>query len=81
MVDDLSGVREAQIIQLARGRYEIRLAPAAGFDELAVSETIRRNVEYLFGAGQHVTLRIMPRLPRSMSGKLKPVVVEGNGSS
>ena len=81
VVDDLSGVREAQIIQLARGRYEIRLAPAAGFDELAVNETIRRNVEHLFGAGQHVTLRIMPRLPRSKSGKLKPVVVEGNGSS
>ena len=81
VIDDLSGVREAQIAQLARGRYEVRVAPAAGFDEPAVEETIRRNVERIFGAGQHVTLRIMPRIPRSNSGKLKPSVVEGDGSN
>jgi phenylacetate-CoA ligase len=81
VIDDLSGVREAQIAQLARGRYEVRVAPAAGFDEPAVEETIRRNIERICGAGQHVTLRIMPRIPRSNSGKLKPSVVEGDGSS
>ena len=81
VVDDLSGVREAQIAQLAQGRYEVRVAPAAGFDESAVEESIRRNVEHVIGAGQHVTVRIMPRIPRSNSGKLKPSVVEGDGSS
>lgn len=80
VVDDLSGVREAQIAQLARGRFEVRLAPAAGFDERAVDSAIRRNVERYIGVGQHVTLRVMPRIPRSNSGKLKPAVVEGDGS-
>src|SRR6476620_532754 len=76
VVDNLSGVREAQIAQLAQGRYEVRVAPAAGFDESAVEESIRRNVAHVIGAGQHVTVRIMPRLPRSKSGKLKSAVVE-----
>jgi phenylacetate-CoA ligase len=80
VVDDLSGVREAQIVQLAQGRFEVRVAPAAGFDERAVDSAIRRNVERYIGVGQHVTLRIMPRIPRSNSGKLKPSVVEGDGS-
>lgn len=80
VVDDLSGVREAQIAQLAQGRFEVRVAPAAGFDERAVDSAIRRNVERYIGVGQHVTLRIMPRMPRSNSGKLKPSVVEGDGS-
>jgi phenylacetate-CoA ligase len=80
VVDNLSGVREAQIAQLAQGRYEVRVAPAAGFDESAVEESIRRNVAHVIGAGQHVTVRIMPRLPRSKSGKLKSAVVEGDGS-
>ena len=72
-------MREAQIAQLAQGRYEVRVAPAAGFDERAVDSAIRRNIERYIGAGQHVTLRIMPRIPRSNSGKLKPAVVEGDG--
>ena len=80
VVDDLSGVREAQIAQLAQGRFEVRVAPAADFDESAVDSAIRRNVEHVIGAGQHVTVRIMPRLPRSTSGKLKSAVVEGDGS-
>jgi phenylacetate-CoA ligase len=79
VIDDLSGVREAQIAQLARGQYEVRVAPAEGFDESAVAETVRRNVECTYGPGQHVKLRIMPRISRSNSGKLKPSVVEGDG--
>src|SRR5262249_23613830 len=77
-IDGLSGVRESQIAQLARGRYEVRVVPGAGFDERAVNITIHRNIERLFGAGQQVTLRIMPRIPRSESGKLKSVVVKSD---
>lgn len=79
VVDDLSGVREAQIIQLAAGRYEVRVAPGPGFDESAVEETVQRNVEHIIGTGQHVTFRIMTRLPRSKSGKLKCAVVHRDG--
>jgi phenylacetate-coenzyme A ligase PaaK-like adenylate-forming protein len=79
VVDDLSGVREAQIAELARGRYEVRVVPAAGFDESAVEETVCRNVEHIIGPGQDVTVRVMPRIPRSQTGKLKSAVVEGKG--
>jgi len=78
VIDDLSGVRETQIAQLARGRFEVRVAPASGFDARAVHESIHRNVEHFIGAGQHTTIRIVPHSPRSNSGKLKSVVVEGD---
>jgi phenylacetate-CoA ligase len=81
VVDDLAGVREAQIAQLARGRFEVRVTPASGFDARAVDEAIRDNVERLIGAGQETTVRILPHIPRSSSGKLKSAVVEGDSSA
>src|SRR6185312_1271456 len=35
VVDDLDGVLEAQIAQLAPGRFEVRAVPGAGYDERA----------------------------------------------
>jgi phenylacetate-coenzyme A ligase PaaK-like adenylate-forming protein len=77
VIDNLVGVREAQIAQLARGRFEVRVAPGCGFDAQAVDQAIHRNVEHFIGAGQHTTVRILPHIPRSNSGKLKAAVVEG----
>jgi len=81
IIDNLSGVREAQIAQLARGRFEVRVAPGPGFDEGAVHDAIRRNVDRIFGVGQHVSIRIMPRVPRPNNGKLKSAVVEGRSEN
>ncbi len=78
VLDDLSGVREAQIAQLAQGRFEVRVAPAVGFDEQRVEAAIYQNVERYFGVDQDVTIRIMSGIPRSKCGKLKPAVVESD---
>lgn len=79
IIDDLTGLREAQIAQLAPGRFEIRMVPGAGFDSDAVEVKARRNVDRVFGPGQEVTLRTLPAIPRPPSGKLKAAVVEGRG--
>ncbi|MDT5148483.1 MAG: hypothetical protein QOI01_216 [Mycobacterium sp.] len=76
VIDDLEGVREAQIAQLGRGRFEVRVAPAADFREQAVQAAVRHNVERLIGSGQLVTLRVMQQIPRSKSGKLRSAVVD-----
>jgi phenylacetate-CoA ligase len=75
VVDDLSGLVEAQIAQLGRGRFEIRLVPGARYDADAGRAKALRNVERLFGPGQQVTFRMLERIPRSASGKLKSAIV------
>ncbi|WP_231869006.1 phenylacetate--CoA ligase family protein [Rhodococcus opacus] len=77
VVDDLEGVREVQIAQLAAGRFEIRIVPGARYDADATEARARRNVERLFGPGQELTIRTLTAIPRPSSGKLKPAVVEG----
>jgi phenylacetate-CoA ligase len=76
VIDDLQGVREAQIAQLSRGRFEVRVTPAADFQADAVAATVRRNVERLIGTDQTVTVRVLDRIPRTGGGKLKSAVVE-----
>jgi phenylacetate-CoA ligase len=77
VVDDLVGVREAQVAQLGRGCFEVRVAPGPGFDEVAVEQAVRRNVDRLFGVGQQVGFKVMTRIPRPPNGKLRRTVVEG----
>lgn len=77
VVDDLTGLLEAQIVQLCRGHFEIRMVPGAGYDADAERERALRNVERLIGPGQVVTFRICSSIPRSKSGKLKPSIVLG----
>ncbi|WP_216870821.1 hypothetical protein, partial [Modestobacter excelsi] len=74
VVDDLSGLREVQVAQLAPGRFEFRLVPTSGSDLTAVQAQARRNVDELFGPGQTVTFRVLDHIPRPPSGKLKPAV-------
>ena len=77
VVDDLTGVREAQIAQLGAGRFEVRVTPAGGFERPTVDAAVRRNVDRYIGTGQSVTLRVMTEIPRGKSGKLKTAIVEG----
>jgi phenylacetate-CoA ligase len=77
IVDHLTGVREAQIAQLGRGHFEARVSPGPGFDEPAVEKSIRGRIDHYFGAGQQVSFKVMKRIPRPASGKLRSAVVEG----
>ncbi len=79
VIDDVTGVREAQIAQLAPGRFEIRMVPGVGFDAERVEQQYRRNVERLFGPGQELRVVTLDAVPRTASGKLKTAVVEGGG--
>jgi phenylacetate-coenzyme A ligase PaaK-like adenylate-forming protein len=76
ILDDLLGVREAQIAQLAPGRFEIRMVPTAATDLEGLRTQALRNVERYFGTGQTVSFRVLERIPRARSGKLKPAVLE-----
>jgi phenylacetate-CoA ligase len=75
VVDDLDGLVEAQIAQLAQGRFEIRMVPAEGYDVEAGKARALRNIERLIGPGQHVSFRLFDRIPRTGGGKLKTAVV------
>jgi phenylacetate-CoA ligase len=76
ILSGLLGIREAQIAQLAPGRFEVRMVPTPTSDLRRLRAQVLRNVERYFGTGQTVTFRVLERIPRSRSGKLKPAVVE-----
>jgi phenylacetate-CoA ligase len=71
IVDDLPGLREAQVVQYSPGNFVIRMVPGAEFDRARTEEHARRNVERLVGPGQRVSFETMDRIPRSASGKFK----------
>ncbi|OLS97830.1 hypothetical protein BJF90_42080 [Pseudonocardia sp. CNS-004] len=79
VIDDLVGIDEAQIAQLAPGRFEVRVVPGRGFDADANRAHVLRNIERLVGPGQDVTIRLMDRIPRSAAGKLRTAVVLPGG--
>lgn len=78
IVDDLIGLREAQVVQSAPGHFTIRMVPGVGFDPARVEEQARRNVDRLVGPGQWVDFETMARIPRSASGKFKSAVKLGS---
>lgn len=81
IIDDLDGLREAQIAQLAPGRFEVRVVPGDGYDADATMALARRNVDRMFGADQILTLKEFDRLQRPASGKLKSAIVENTVSA
>ncbi|WP_433503789.1 phenylacetate--CoA ligase family protein [Pseudonocardia halophobica] len=81
VVDDLEGLAEVQIVQLGRGRFEIRAVPGPTFDGHTVRARALRNVEELMGPGQDVTFTVVSRIERSGSGKLRSVVVKVDESA
>lgn len=76
IVDDLTGLREAQIAQLRPGVFELRVVPGNGFSEARTAAHARRNIARQFGSGQELRVRVFEVLPRPPSGKLKTAVVE-----
>ena len=79
VLDDLVGLREVQIAQLAPGHFEVRVVPTPTSDLHRLQAQVLRNVDRYFGTGQTVTFSVLERIPRSRSGKLKPSVVEDQG--
>jgi phenylacetate-CoA ligase len=75
VIDDLDGLVEAQIVQLAQGRFEIRLVPGPDCNLAAVRARALLNVDQLIGPSQHTTIRVVDRIPRTASGKLKSAMV------
>lgn len=75
LVKTLTGLRETQVVQRAPGYFEVRMVPGAGFDRAATEALARRNIERIVGPGQTATFRLMDRIPRSASGKLRPALV------
>lgn len=77
ILSTLTGLREAQVAQLDRGRFEFRLVPGERFDEAATTRRLRAEVDRIIGTGQDVSFRIVDRVPRQKSGKVKAAVVLG----
>ena len=75
ILDDLTGLREVQLVQRAPGYLEVRMVPGVGFDRAATETLARCNVERIVGPGQTVTFQLMDQIPRSPSGKLRPALV------
>jgi phenylacetate-CoA ligase len=80
VVDDLTGLREAQLVQHRPGVFEVRVVPGAGFDPAATERRARTTLERIAGEGQTMTFTVMESIPRPPSGKLRPVLVMGAGS-
>ncbi|WP_447153600.1 phenylacetate--CoA ligase family protein [Nakamurella sp. GG22] len=77
ILDDLTGLRMAQIAQLSKGRFEVRVVPGVRYDADRTTQQVLRNVDRYFGKGQEVSVRTLSTLPDPASGKFRCVVVEG----
>jgi phenylacetate-CoA ligase len=75
VLDDLVGLRESQVVQLAPGHFEFRFVPSSSTDLLAAEERARESVDKYFGPGQTVSFKVMEKIPRGPSGKLKAAVL------
>lgn len=71
------GIREGQVAQLAPGVFEIRMALRPDADPAAVRAEVQARADRYYGPGQTLRFRLVDRVPRSGSGKLRPSVVEG----
>jgi len=71
------GIREGQVAQLAPGVFEVRMALRPGADPGAVRAEVAARADRYYGPGQTLRFRLVDRVPRSGSGKLRPSVVEG----
>lgn len=72
---ETDGIREAQVVQREADSILIRYVPRAGFSS-ADEDKVRRQVHEWVSAGMRVEFEAVPEIPRSASGKFKPVVSE-----
>lgn len=77
VVDDLVGVRGVQIVQHRAGRFEVRVVPGDGWDRDVTDRQVQRNVDRMFGPGQHVDVTVLDALPAPTGGKVKSAYVVG----
>lgn len=80
-LDDVLGLQEVQIVQLAPGTFTVLMVPHPTTDLSGVEAQVRRNVDRYFGRGQYVTFVVVEHIPRPPSGKLKPAVIDRGDSS
>lgn len=78
VVKNLLGLQEAQVAQLAPGRFEFRLVPSARTDLARIQDQARHNVDTYFGPGQTVTFSVVDQIPRGPGGKLKAAIIARN---
>ena len=76
ILDDLHGVRAAQLVQHRPGDFEVLVTPADGFRLQAVEAQVRDNVARIMGPGQSTRVTVVDEIPRSGGGKLTAVRVE-----
>lgn len=81
IIDDLTGLREVQLVQHRPGVFEVKMVPGAGYERAAVEALARANFDAMAGPGQDITFTECDAIPRSASGKLRPVVVLSDGES
>jgi phenylacetate-CoA ligase len=79
LVDDLVGVREAQLVQHRPGVFEIRMVPGAGYDRAAAEARAREVLHQIGGPSDELSFTELDALPRSASGKLRLVQVLDSG--
>lgn len=77
VLDDLAGVREAQLVQHRPGVFEIRVIPGRSFDSAVLDRQIRANVDRFIGAGASTSVTVVEAIDRDEGGKRSAVVVRG----
>ncbi|TVZ04479.1 phenylacetate--CoA ligase family protein [Trebonia kvetii] len=76
VTDNLDNVHQAQVAQLAPGRFEVRVVPAARLDLQAATAQVQANVDRYFGPGQAVTVRVVDTIPLTGQGKARNSVID-----
>jgi phenylacetate-coenzyme A ligase PaaK-like adenylate-forming protein len=71
----LRGIERSQVAQIARGRWEIRIVPGAGFDA-AQRRLLVENVRRLVDPGLQVVVREVADIPRTSAHKYRWIVNE-----
>jgi len=70
---ELSGVREAQVIQEERDRVRILVVPTPAFGQDTVDEIVRR-VQQRLTTAMRVDVESVPSIPRTAAGKFQAVI-------
>jgi phenylacetate-CoA ligase len=63
-----------QVVQEAPGRFRVAVVEKPGSDRTRTRERIERKFSDLFGEGTTVRLSFVQALPRSPSGKVRPII-------
>lgn len=76
----LSGIQEAQIVQLTREHVVVNLVPTHDYSE-ETGNTLLDALQRRVGCDMKIELRFLDRIPRSASGKFRAVVSKVSAAS